>query len=416
MTAYDPDLLDQPDMLQSIDRSSMLRALATAGAQVRRAITATAESGLARLDPADRPRAVLIAAMGADDLVADLITTLAREQSPVGVSTVSDLPLPGWVGSLDLVLAVSLSGRAPGPVRLALEAGRRGAAVVTIGAPQSPLSDAAARARGVHIAVPTGGPVASLASRSAAWSMLTPALLAMTAHGILRVGESDLGDVADRLDAIAEDSRPRAESFVSQAKVLAAGLAESLPLVLADGPLTGVAARRAATMLARTSRIPVMSGQLPDAAAQVLACLDGPFAATPAAAGGRDIFADPYLDGPSGPETALVLIRDRDPRSRPEEAGGVRSGGAAPAYDEAAGVVPIEAQDAARINLAQGVADLAVARGTRLHELTPGPGSELTRVAELIATIDFATTYLALAHRLDPATAPAVADLRDLLR
>ena len=36
------------------------------------------------------------------------------------------VPLPGWVGPLDLVVAVSLSGRARGPLAVAAEAARRG--------------------------------------------------------------------------------------------------------------------------------------------------------------------------------------------------------------------------------------------------------------------------------------------------
>ncbi|GAB4077596.1 SIS domain-containing protein [Nostocoides australiense] len=409
---FEIERLDDTEALAETDRSGMLRALATAGAQVRRAVTATREAGLLERDPDDRPRAVLVAAMGADNLVGDLVCALAARHSPVGVWTAHDLPLPGWVGSLDLVVAVSLSGRAPGPLRLAHEAGRRGATVLSIGAPDSPLAEATARARGVHIAVEREAAGVRLASRSAAWSMLTPVVLALAAHGLVDVSPDDLAQVADRLDAVAEAARPGSESFVSPPKILAGEIAGRLPMILGDGPLTAVAARRVGTMLARTARIPVMVGELPDAAAELLACLDGPYAAGAATGpdGGRDIFADPFLDGPPAPEVGLLLVRDRDPRAG-EEGSAVRASGAA-AYREPN--APIGPQDAARINLTQAIVDLALARGTRVHELTPGPGPDIVRLAELIAQIDFAATYLALGHGLDPAAAPAVADLRDL--
>ena len=119
-----------------------------------------------------------------------------------------------------------------------------------------------------------------------------------------------LGDVADRLDAQAEACRPDAEYFVNPAKTLALDLSSRVPVVLGDGPVTGVAARRASTMLARTARTPSTWGRLPDAAAQVLACLSGPFTgAASAPDGGRDVFADPYIDGPAGPELGLLLLR-----------------------------------------------------------------------------------------------------------
>ena len=70
-------------------------------------------------------------------------------------------------------------------------------------------------------------------------------------------------------------------------------------------------------MLARTARLPATTGELPDAAAQIVACLDGPFTATYGDLVGRgggssadaDIFADPFLDGPGSPRLALLLLR-----------------------------------------------------------------------------------------------------------
>ena len=68
---------------------------------------------------------------------------LAGSASPVPVSVRRGLPLPGWVGPLDLVVAVSMSGRAPGPVGLAAEAARRGCRLLTVGMPDSPLAEVA---------------------------------------------------------------------------------------------------------------------------------------------------------------------------------------------------------------------------------------------------------------------------------
>ena len=46
MPAFDPDVLDQPERLAELDRTGMLRALAGAGAQVRRALTTAADAGI----------------------------------------------------------------------------------------------------------------------------------------------------------------------------------------------------------------------------------------------------------------------------------------------------------------------------------------------------------------------------------
>ena len=205
----------------------------------------------------------------------DVLELLAEPGSPVPVSVRRNVPLPGWVGPLDLVIAVSLSGRAPGPLALAAEAARRGASLLTVGAADSPLAAVAAQARGVHIGIGRG----RTTSRTALWSLLAPVLLGAGHLGIVDVDARVLTQTADRLDEVAETCRPSSESFVNPAKVLAADLAEGVPVVLGDGPLNGVAAARATSMLARTARVPATSGELPDDAAQVVACFDGPFTA-----------------------------------------------------------------------------------------------------------------------------------------
>lgn len=384
MAPFDETLLDDEGRRHAVDRSDVLRSLAGAGAQVRRAVAIAAETDLGLVAGGDRPRAVHVAAVGGAEGVGTVLDLLAARTGPVLLTADGSGPLPGWVGTLDLVVAVSLSGRADGPVRQAREAARRGAHVLTIGAPDSPLAEAAHAARGVHLPIEPG----SGHSRAALWGMVARAVLAVAACGVVDVPGDVLGDVADRLDAQAEACRPDAEYFVNPAKTLALDLSSRVPVVLGDGPVTGVAARRASTMLARTARTPSTWGRLPDAAAQVLACLSGPFTgAASAPDGGRDVFADPYIDGPAGPELGLLLLRDPRPTAdgRPEE---------------------VE-----RHNTAQSIADHAQSAGVRVLEHWAGPGHDLARLAELVALTDYAATYLAIGHGLDPASAPGISEL-----
>lgn len=384
MAPFDETLLDDEGRRHAVDRSDVLRSLAGAGAQVRRAVAIAAETDLGLVAGGERPRAVHVAAVGGAEGVGTVLDLFAARTGPVLLTADGSGPLPGWVGTLDLVVAVSLSGRADGPVRQAREAARRGAHVLTIGAPDSPLAEAAHAARGVHLPIEPG----SGHSRAALWGMVARAVLAVAACGVVDVPGDVLGDVADRLDAQAEACRPDAEYFVNPAKTLALDLSSRVPVVLGDGPVTGVAARRASTMLARTARTPSTWGRLPDAAAQVLACLSGPFTgAASAPDGGRDVFADPYIDGPAGPELGLLLLRDPRPTAdgRPEE---------------------VE-----RHNTAQSIADHAQSAGVRVLEHWAGPGHDLARLAELVALTDYAATYLAIGHGLDPASAPGISEL-----
>jgi len=388
----DEALLNDPDHIAGCDSRQTLMALATAGAQVRQAVTLSREARIERVAGGDRPRSVLVASLGGSAVIANVLELLAEPRSPVPVTVRRNLPLPGWIGSLDLVVAVSLSGRARGPLAVAAEAARRGASLLTVGAADSPLAEVCARARGVHIDVGHG----RTSSRTALWSLLTPVVLAADALGLIEAGESVLSDVADRLDLHAEACRPRSESFVNPAKILAMQLAETIPVVLGDGPLNGVAAGRAASMMARTARTPATAGELPDAASQIVATFDGPFTA----GGGRgvgvrqsapDIFADPFLDGPAQPRLGLLMLRDAPPETLTKEQADTEA-------------------------LTDAVLQTAQDAGVRVSTVVAEPGHPLVRLAGQIAQTDFAATYLAIGLGLDPAVSPHVADLRDRTR
>ncbi|WP_432572802.1 SIS domain-containing protein [Kineococcus sp. SYSU DK005] len=384
MSALDETLLGDGDALTAADPSGVLRSLAGAGAQVREAVELSARAGVGRLAEEGRPRAVVVAALGGASVVTDVLTALAGRGCPVPLVPRRGGPLPSWVGPLDLVVAVSMSGRAPGPLALAAEAARRGARVVTVGAEGSPLAEVGSRGGNVHVPPARGVRAVDAGTRSSRvslWSLLTPVLLAADALDVVRTPADVLTEVADRLDAEAETCRPWTEPFVNPAKVLAVELAGTVPVVLADGDLTAAAARRAASMLARTARVPAVAGALPDDASEVVATFGGPFAAQP-----EDVFADPFLDGPVGPRLQLTLLRD------------------APA------AVPHEDRV-----VADAVATTAADAGVRVSEVVAEPGAPLVRLAQLIARTDFAAAYLALASGTDPAASPQVADLRDRL-
>ncbi len=436
-------LLDDADELLRKDSRGTLRALATAGAQVREAVRLSREAGIERLSADERPRSVLVAALGGSSVVAQVLELLAEPGSPVPVLARRNLPLPGWVGPLDAVVAISLSGRAPGPLAVAAEAARRGARLITVGATESPLAQVCGLARGVHVGVGR----ARINSRTSLWSLLTPVLMACDSDHLCLVDSTAqvLDEVADRLDEHAEAFRPSSESFVNPAKMLAVQLAETVPMVLGEGPLGGVAAARASSMLARTARIPAAFGELPDDASQIVACLDGPF--TDASRADRDpaavsrdgtddstrarrgdvvagawerrhsdepdgelverpmdsagsarpgIFADPYLDGPTYPPLGLWVLRQDSEAPRATPYPGV------PDPDIA--------------SVTDAVVETAASAGVQVMESRARPGPAVVQLADHLATVDFTATYLALGLGLDPSVSPHVADLRDRTR
>ncbi len=299
--------------------------------------------------------------------------------------------MPGWVGALDLVVAVSQSGRASQSLALAAEAARRGAMLLTVGAPDSPLAEVSARARGIHVPVSVPGS----SSRTSMWAQVTPVLLAAEVLGLAGTGVDCLARIADVLDARAQDARPGSESFVNPAKILATEVAESIAIVLGVGAFGGVAARRAAAMFGRTGRVPVASGTLPDMASQIVACFDGPLAGGESDGDAADdLFADPFIDGPAAPPLRLVMLGEGNPAGAPARPG---RGDQDPSGER---------------ELVATVVEAARDAGVRVSHVDAPDPDPLLRLAWHVALTDFAATYLAIGHGFDPATSPHVRLLR----
>ncbi|MEU1708053.1 SIS domain-containing protein [Streptomyces sp. NPDC005706] len=370
----DESLLDSPDGLADADNRGLLRGAAEAGARVRTAVRHAAEAGVAELKPDGRPRAVLIAGPGAAAThTADLLGTLAGPGSPVirlaptGVAPAAGAlrwEIPGWVGSVDLLLIATPDGTEPSLSLLAEQAYRRGCSVVAVAPAHTPLAEAIAGAHGMFVPMATAPydheePLAA-SSPGVFWAMFTPLLALLDRIGLLSAAPDALEKVADRLDHIAERCGPAIAAYSNPAKTLAAELADALPVVWTEGPGTGPAGRRFAAALAELAGRPALVAELPEALAAHSALLAGSLAAS---ADPDDFFRD-RVEEPPAMHARVVLLRDRP-------------------------IGGLTAAPAAR--------DLALSHDTPISELEPEEGDELETLAELIAVTDFAAVYLALA-------------------
>ncbi|MET7490426.1 SIS domain-containing protein [Streptomyces sp. NPDC005538] len=370
----DESLLDSPEALAEADRRALLRGAAEAGARVRTAARHAAEAGVHDLKPDGRPRAILIAGPGAAaTCVADLLGRLAGASSPVtrlaptGVAPAAGAlrwELPGWAGSLDLLLITTPDGSEPGLSLLAEQAYRRGCTVVAVAPSRSPLTEAVDGAHGLFVPMATAPyehdePLAASAP-GVLWALLTPLLALLDRTGLLSAPQEALEKVADRLDQVAERCGPAVATYSNPAKTLAAELADSLPVIWTEGTSAGPAGRRFAAALAELAGRPALVSELPEALAEHNALLAGPLAAS---ADPDDFFRDRVDEAPVM-HARVVLLRDR----------------------------PIGG-----LTAAPTARDLALSHDTPVSELEPEDGGELETLAELIAMTDFAAVYLALA-------------------
>lgn len=334
--SFDDGLLDDAAALVRID--ARLRHLAEGGARVRREALAAREAaatGLIELSEM-RPRAVVAA--GPDSR---LLRAVLEPVCPVPFVAWPGSGLPGWVGTLDLVVVLAPDGGDPATAAAASEAVRRGCQLI-VAAPVDSL--VATHALGRHvIALPTrtGDPLA-----------VATVVLELLAR--VHLGPStDPELVAAGLDEVASTCGPSRDIAVNPAKIVALGIAEDDPVLWGGTVLAARAGRRIADSVRRATGLTALAADVE----QLLAVL--------MAVARPDVFADPFAGGGAARRPALVLLDD---------------GSVDP--------VVLRSRDQ--------LVEAAQASGVRVQSISSRAEGDVARYAAMLSTGMYAATYLQL--------------------
>jgi len=339
---FDDSRLDDEQALAAVD--DVLRPLAEAGARVRREAGAAAEAiaGAAAANAGEaRPRAVVAA--GPDSR---LLRAVLEPWCPVPFVAWPGPSLPGWAGSLDLVVVLAPQGGDSGTASAVAEAVRRGCQLVIACPPHSVVAEHAA---GRH----------STVLPATSNDQLATAVVMLEFLDRVDLGpDTDADAVADALDEVAVSCSPHRDLSGNPAKLLAISLADTLPLVWGGSTLAARAARRVAESLRRASGRAVLAAD----AEHLLPVLT---AARP-----KDVFADPFADGNGdGGELELqpsLLVLD-------------------------------DGSEEASVREQRGrLTHAAQSHGVRVETVTSQAGNEVARYASLLATGRYAASYLAV--------------------
>jgi len=372
MTMAAQQRLDDPVLLEAADTSGMLRVVASAAAQVRIAVRATAETDLQPVLAAGRPRAIVVTGMGGSGVAGEVLAAVCGPSCAAQVVALHDYQLPGWVGVADLVIAVSSSGATEETLAAAAEAARRGCPLAVIGGANSPLAALAGRFRAPFIPIDSEG-----TPRASLWGLSVPLLMIAGLLGVADLPADGFEAAASRLELLSHLCRPDSESFVNPAKTLALELAGTLPMIWGSSPLAGVAAHRFACQLNENAKYPAVPGVLPEANHNQVVAFDGPFVPWPPGGPGA-------VDPESRPVVPLRLVILRDSQEHPQVA-----------------------------RRREASVELAGQRGVEVSELTAEGDRPLDRLASLIQLTDYATVYLGIANGIDPGPVAVIGDLKD---
>src|SRR6478735_3696269 len=260
---FDDGLLDDEAALARAD--VRLRHLAEGGARVRREAAASVEAVVQAVEMLSdgQPRAVVAA--GPDSR---LLRAVLEPVCPVPFVAWPGPGLPGWAGSLDLVVVLAPEGDDPGTAAGVAEGVRRGCQLV-VAAPERSLVGEHAQGRYATL-LPTE-----------TRDQLAIAVAVLDLLDRVHLGpQTDPSVVADALDEVAVLCSPHHDLAVNPAKILAIGIADSNP-ILWGGTVLAARAADAEHLL------PVLEATAP-----------------------ADVFADPFADGGAQRRPALVLLDD----------------------------------------------------------------------------------------------------------
>ena len=331
---FDDGLLDDEVALSRAD--VRLRTLAESGSRVRREAVAAAEplaESVQRLSEVP-PRAVVAA--GPDSR---LLRAVLEPVCPVPFVAWPAPGLPGWAGTLDLVVVLAPEGRDAATAGAVAEAVRRGCQLVVATPPGSLVAGHAAGRYTTMLPTQTG-------------DQLATAVVVLDLLDRLHLGpQTDPEAVADALDEVAVTCSPHKDLAVNPAKILAIGIADSNPLLWGGTVLAARAARRIAESVRRATGRTALAAD----AEHLLPVLEQTVPA--------DVFADPFADEAQQRRPALVLLDD-----------------------ESTDPVVIETRD----RLVRAARDA----GVREERIASSAPSDVARYAAMLSTGNYAAAYL----------------------
>jgi glucose/mannose-6-phosphate isomerase len=348
------NLLDDERALRDGDPSGMLDAVLGLSGQAREGY------GLG-LAGADLPSAegvanVAFVGMGGSAVSGDVLRVLMAARLRVPIVVIRSPELPEWVGPHTLVVASSYSGDTAETLAGFEEAIRRGARVVAVTSGGELGRRAEALALG-RVVVPGG-----FQPRAALGYLAFGTLGALEAAGLLPPLGADVEECVAQLRAIADQMAPVVPTSINPAKQLAEAIDERVPVIWGADGIGAVAAARWKTQMNENAKVPAWASALPE--------LDH-----------NEVVG---WSADRGHGTFLVVLRHEG--EHPDVA--------------------------ARFPLSVAIAEQA---GARSQEVWARGRSALARLLSLVLVGDLTSTYLALAHEVDPTPVEAITRLKEEL-
>ena len=304
-------------------------------------------------------RSVAILGMGGSGISGDVLRSALATRTSLYVDIVKGYELPSWVGEDTLVFAASYSGKTEETLATVEQARKRGSKLVCVSTGGT-LADIAESAGSTFVPIPSG-----LQPRAALGYLSVPLLVICERLGLAQ-GLSDAIQEAIELATKRSAEYSRASTVDSNAaKKLATELSGFVPIIYGSEGFTSVAAYRWKCQFNESSKVPAYHHVFPEL-------------------NHNEVVGWDQLDGLTTRSFALVVLRHDGESPR------------------------IAKRVEITLELVQehfGVVQEVIASGT----------SDVAQLFDLTYLGDFASTYLAIAHGVDPAPVDVLQQLKDRL-
>jgi glucose/mannose-6-phosphate isomerase len=348
--------LDDPALLGSIDKSGMLRLVASFPDLLIEGL----EHGWA-VEPRElgkAPSNVLIVGYGGSAIAGDILRNWLSRKSTVPVEVCRDLELPAYTSKETLAICVSYSGETAESLRL-LEASIKGGCNVVAITSGGFMSELCRKLNLPLITVRAGLP-----PRAALPFLLSSSTMALTTFNVVGDVRNEIIETAKELRVQANNLTPSVNSQLNQSKRLAQELVNTMPTIYSLERMSSVA-RRFKDQLNENSKIPAKFDLVPEACHNEI-----------------QGWSPEWLSRQPSSGFPVILVRD----SRESDL------------------------ESSRI---ETIKEQLMSAGLRhIHEIRTQAKTELGRLLLPINLGDFVSVYLALARGLDPTPVPSIEELK----
>jgi glucose/mannose-6-phosphate isomerase len=249
-----PSILDQPEKIRAIDKSNMLGHCMKTGEYGQEALQLAKEIEL----PKKRQHQhILIAGMGGSGIGGEILRDWLRDDLRIPMEICNDYTLPAYVNNDTLVFAISYSGNTEETLSAFVDAVRRRCAIITITSGGHLLSSSS------KLELPTITIPRILPPRVALPYTFFPLPVILNRMGIVSKVQSEIEEAIQTLRKVSEENAPKIPLEDNQAKRVACGLEDTIPIVYGFREY-GAIAHRWKTQFNENSKVPSSYNVFPE--------------------------------------------------------------------------------------------------------------------------------------------------------